>query len=151
MKLLRGSDHFLLGNRICLYQRLLGFTEIIINPNHQAKKQQILSGAMLLKVFFFCILKHKEEAIYYKFMKIFLQLKTQGNKRIPVVPELETRCITAVIAGPDSRRTGCFYVAYIKCDPGARAFCKCANVDALPAIVMLLPAASSVPAQKHAL
>lgn len=34
-------------------------------------------------------------------------------------------------------------------EPGA--FCKCANVDVLPAIVMLLPAASSVPAQKHAL
>lgn len=57
----------------------------------------------------------------------------------------------AVIDGPDSRRAGCLYVAYIKCDPGARAFCMCANVDVLPAIVMFLPAASSVLAQKHAL
>lgn len=58
---------------------------------------------------------------------------------------------TAAMDGPDSRRTGSLYAAYIKCDPGARAFCKCASVDALPAIVMLLPAASSVLAQKHAL
>lgn len=36
-------------------------------------------------------------------------------------------------------------------DPGAGAFWKCASVDALPAIVMFLPAASSVLAQKHAL
>lgn len=53
--------------------------------------------------------------------------------------------------GPDSRRTGSLYVACIKCDPGARAFCKCANMDMLPAIGMFLPAASSVLAQKHAL
>lgn len=44
-----------------------------------------------------------------------------------------------------------FGAAYRTCDPGDGAFCKCANVDALPAIVMLLPAASSVLAQKHAL
>lgn len=36
-------------------------------------------------------------------------------------------------------------------DAGTWAFCKCANVDELPAIARLLPAASSVPAQKHAL
>lgn len=59
--------------------------------------------------------------------------------------------ITIFMWRPDSRHAGRPFVAFLKCDPGARVFCKCANADMLPAILMLLPAASSVPAQKHAL